>query len=182
MYPLYSFNHNIFKVLTLQTWLFLFMDPKKGRVLIKMNLNGPNDNVPFSNISHYNKGHGSPDMWYLKCVSGDIIQCMNLCVRFAWVARKHSYSPRSLERWRVPSIWKAEESQCTGKFHLEPLYKALVPSTYFFHSYLLCLIKHMVVSISSLTKFEHCCHSFVAQFQTLALNSIDWMLMLSYAS
>lgn len=129
IYPLYSFNHNIFKVLTLQTWLFLFMDPKKGRVLIKMNLNGPNDNVPFSNISHYNKGHGSPDMWYLKCVSGDIIQCMNLCVRFAWVARKHSYSPRSLERWRVPSIWKAEESQCTGKFHLEPLYKALVPST-----------------------------------------------------
>jgi len=90
MYPLYSFKHNIVEVLTLQTWLFLFMDPKKGRVLIKMNikthikcLNGPDDNVPSSNTSHYNKGHES--------VSGDeIIQCVNLCVRFTRFARKHS--------------------------------------------------------------------------------------------
>lgn len=95
----------------------------------------------------------------------------------------------------VHAVWKGDECQVFERqrshnvqenfiwsLYIKHWCQALVPSTYFFHSYLLCLIKHMVVSISSLTKFEHCCHSFVAQFQTLALNSIDWMLMLSYAS
>ncbi len=85
-------------------------------------------------------------------------------VRQICVARKQSYCPHlehSLERWPAPSIWKAEESQYRGTFNLgssypkktvyiKPWCQALSP--YLFNAFvpILCLIKHMLVSVPRL--------------------------------